>query len=621
MVPAVGLVLVAVFGTVPGCRRASEPVTVGVKGFAEQRVLGALLSELLASEGMRPEVLECGDSYACQRALRDGVVDLMVEYTGTALTLTGATAGPDEQMARLREVFEPFSLRWFDPLGFDNSYAVAVPTAKAAALGLTSVEDLASLDEVRITCPSSYARRSGDGLFALVRRYGLRLNGPPLIIEEPSERYRALLDGRADAAVAFATDGSLAGRRLRLLDDTLSFFPAYEGAIIARDDVLEREPRLERVLAGLAGRIDTDAMRRMNAMVQLEARPPVVVARQFLRDTGLVGDARDGETGRAELVVASHAADELGAATSEAVAAIRDAFVNRTVRLRTSDAPVEDVARGRVRLAVLGAERFFFAGPDPKRQERIEAVAPVGVRAVHVIRRANDGSKPLSGRIAIPPSKSGGGIVARAMLAASGRKPVQTGPLSQQVQDVVSGRADGALVLAPTADPAVAELLAGEGRITLRSLPGWLSTGRSLRLPFLRAVRIPAGTYAGQETAIETVGAQVVIAAPAPQPDAEQLTGPGGALRVAGAPLTPEEARALADASAAGELPDPILPSPWGLRPGTRADPWTELAGAFAGRALNVLVWIFLAWLVVLVTRREPDAEAPAAPRSDRTVE
>ena len=68
----------------------SGPIRVGAKPFPEQRILAEMTAELLSKSGYgtRP-VRNCDDSYDCQRQLQSGRMDLMVEYTGTALHLMG----------------------------------------------------------------------------------------------------------------------------------------------------------------------------------------------------------------------------------------------------------------------------------------------------------------------------------------------------------------------------------------------------------------------------------------------------------------------------------------------------------------------------------------------------
>ncbi|NIR62111.1 MAG: hypothetical protein GWO02_22840 [Gammaproteobacteria bacterium] len=59
---------------------------------------------------------------------------------------------------------------------------------------------------------------------------------------------------------------------------------------------------------------------------------------------------------------------------------------------------------------------------------------------------------------------------------------------------------------------------------------------------------------------------------------------------------------ALLEAAAIAELPDPALPSPWALRPSGARRPSASRA-VIVDTVLNVAVWAFLVWLLVLRRR------------------
>ena len=245
------------------------PVRVGAKGFAEQRVLAEVLGARLEQVGVRPtEIVECGDTYACQHALRAGRLDLMVDYTGTGLHFVGAPPG-DTSLARLDALYATSGLRWRVPLGFDNTYAVVVRSERARTEGWTRIEDLAAVKSLRVACPRAYVRRPRDGLNALATRHGLSLAGAPLFEEDPGKRYATLRDGRADAVIGYATDAAIADQGLTVLDDGQRFFPPYEAVVVVRDESLHRHPRIAEALDPLKGRIDSRRMRALNAAVQV----------------------------------------------------------------------------------------------------------------------------------------------------------------------------------------------------------------------------------------------------------------------------------------------------------------------------------------------------------------
>jgi hypothetical protein len=80
------------------------------------------------------------------RALETGAVDVYPEYTGTLAKEILRNEIADRPLA---DVLAAHGLRATKPLGFDNSYALAMTEARAAALGIRRVSDLAAHPELR----------------------------------------------------------------------------------------------------------------------------------------------------------------------------------------------------------------------------------------------------------------------------------------------------------------------------------------------------------------------------------------------------------------------------------------------------------------------------------------
>jgi osmoprotectant transport system substrate-binding protein len=99
--------------------------------------------------------------------------------------------------------------------------------------------------------------------------------------------YAALQADRVDVVVGSATDGLIAANDLVVLEDDRHYFPPYDAVPIVNTASLAGHPGIEAALGALAGRIDEAAMRRMNLAVDGAHRSPAVVAREFLRGSGL----------------------------------------------------------------------------------------------------------------------------------------------------------------------------------------------------------------------------------------------------------------------------------------------------------------------------------------------
>jgi len=605
--------LALVLAGIVGCSD-SRSLRVGAKPFAEQRILARMTGLILREAGWPVEpVVECDDTYSCMRALREGRIDLMVDYTGTGLVFLGEPVPEvqEEALRRVRESYGPAGVNWLTPLGFDNGYRVVIRTDRAAAGGIRSIEDLIVLgDGLKIACSAEYLRRPLDGLDSLLGRHGIRSPSNPLVLNDGCKRVEALLDRQVDVAVVFATDGVLTDSRLTVLEDTLRFFPPYEAVLVVHGKTLERHPGLTAVLARLEGRFPVEAMRKLNHAVQWEGRTPAAVAAEFLRNEKLLAGPDSAAKRVPELTIAVHRADALDSFAVSAQRAARSAFPTRPVVVKQTDDPIREVCEGKARLALLGAERFFQNQGKERtlRDERVEAVAVLGARVLHLVIRAGGNADGPPGRVGIQPTQSGAGRVGEILLDAAGIKPAMRGTAEELLAAVSGGALEQALILAEEGDPALVRAMK-QGGLRLSSPELLLVAAGREPVPYLRRTRIPRQVYAGQASAVDTAGDQVVLAAPKPDPRGLGDTGgPATALRSSGLPLSPGETEVLAKAAGGGATPDPVLPSAWSAAaPGRTVE---TVGGSVAATVLSSLVIVFLIWLACLVVRR-PDVEGP----------
>jgi osmoprotectant transport system substrate-binding protein len=622
------IALLMILSATLSCSGQRITLRVGAKSFAEQAILSEMVARLLRQHGgAEVSTVTCGDTYACYRDLQQGRIDLLVDYSGTGLAFLGrARMAQQDSLDSVRKLYAPLGLSWLGPLGFDNSYRILVKNERAATLGLSTIGDLDKVEQgIRIACPAEYIRRPQDGLAALVQRYGLRLAGAPLVIREPDRRVQALFDGRVDVAVGYATDGAHVSLGLKELEDDLQFFPPYEAAVVIRSEVLSQAPRLRRVLARLEGTLDTETMRRLNYEVQVEGREAVVVAKRFLQQRKLRGGGAQKRRRASEMTLVVHRRDHLDTMVTLATHAIRAVFPDRPVTVHAHRDPVEQVFEGKARLAVLGAERFFYRDGDrsPRREERVEALAVLSTRMVHLVRKQNGSpppADPLVGRIGVSEPGSGRALVAHALVAFSeGKVAAQDDP--QRLLAMVSeGKLDAALLLVELGDAELARALSQDGLklyslaqddLKMDSTDGWLSPEQAVQIPYLRPARIPADTYSGQPEPVETLGAQVVLAGLAPTSAMVGAGGPAAAMPTS-KPLSRKEIEALAKATRVAEAPDPVLPSAWGFQAsGRERSEDRDTGAAVLDTLLNVLAIAFLIWLVLMILRYKGET-APA---------
>jgi osmoprotectant transport system substrate-binding protein len=106
---------------------------------------------------------------------------------------------------------------------------------------------------------------------------------------EIGAQYRALHDGRAQLIAVFTTDGELSQGGYALLSDPRNIFGFQNVTFAVREDALQREgPAFQQTINAVSAKLSTQALRLMNAAVELDQQSPAPVARQFLAANGLV---------------------------------------------------------------------------------------------------------------------------------------------------------------------------------------------------------------------------------------------------------------------------------------------------------------------------------------------
>jgi osmoprotectant transport system permease protein len=224
-----------------------------------------------------------GNTAILEQALRGGAIAVYPEYTGTIareiLKREAVPGAPPPSMEQLNAWLAPRGLKAAVPLGFNNTYALAMREDDARRLGVDSVSALAQLPPQQLRAlkfgMSHEFLQRADGWPGLRRAYGFK-NDPGLGLEH-GLAYQALAKGQVDVIDAYTTDAQISRLRLRVLRDDRNFFPRYDALLLMRASLDERP-----LAAALQGRIDEAAMMAMNAQAELDGRSFADVAREFL---------------------------------------------------------------------------------------------------------------------------------------------------------------------------------------------------------------------------------------------------------------------------------------------------------------------------------------------------
>ena len=273
-----------------------RPVVVASKPFGESYLLSEMFAQLLESRGIavdrRPGL---GATEIAFAALRRGAIDVYPEYTGTGLLVVlhdtlggGSSADPRRVFARVAgESAARFGVRWLPPLGFENTYAIAVRRETADRYKLHTISDLAAASPELVGGFTADFIGRADGLAGLATAYGLHPKAVrPLA---PAVKYQALAAGGVDVIDGYSTDGLLSRYQLVTLVDDRHFFPPYQAAAVVSARLAAERPDAIAALTRLSGTLDEARMRELNRRVEVDGEAVSKVAADALRDVGVIG--------------------------------------------------------------------------------------------------------------------------------------------------------------------------------------------------------------------------------------------------------------------------------------------------------------------------------------------
>jgi osmoprotectant transport system permease protein len=259
---------------------AAPTLNVGSKRFTESYILGEILKQTAeaAGEATATHSQGLGNTAIVLSALRTGSIDVYPEYTGTiAKEILKLDSVPS--LADLNAKLAPMGLAAAVPLGFNNTYALAMRAEDARSRKIARLSDLREHPEVRLGFSQEFIGRA-DGWPGLKRNYELSFDSPRGL--DHGLAYEAIAERQVDVIDIYSTDAKLDKYGLTVLEDDHKYFPRYDAVLLYRADLPGRLPRTWAALTRLEGTIDDASMRRMNAAAEIEGKDFATVAANFL---------------------------------------------------------------------------------------------------------------------------------------------------------------------------------------------------------------------------------------------------------------------------------------------------------------------------------------------------
>jgi len=268
---------------VPAGGMAADTIVVGSKAFTEGYILGEVAAQSMeaASKTRVTRKLGMGSTGILFEALKSGAIDVYADYTGTLAE--AILKRPDlKSIDAIRQALLAMDLVMSGPLGFDDTYALAVKESFAEQHRLHAISDLAGSESgIRAAFSYEFMDRQ-DGFRGMVANYHLHFRAQQVNRMEHSLTYQAIDDGAVDLIDLYSTDAKIEKSHLRVLADDHGYFPVYQAVWVARKAFTERHPREWQALLALQGSISPQAMIDMNAQADVGHVSFAKVAAQHL---------------------------------------------------------------------------------------------------------------------------------------------------------------------------------------------------------------------------------------------------------------------------------------------------------------------------------------------------
>lgn len=276
----------------PGLSSNDNEDTVGITGgvTSEAQILGGIVAEMIEHyTDLNTTVINnlATTTINHQAMMNNNASISAARYTGTDVTTTlGLPAEKDPKKAfdLVSNEFEKrYQQTWFPSYGFDNTYVFLVRKDTAEKYNLKKVSNLKNVaGELTAGVDTAWITREGDGYDGFKQAYGFEFSS--ILPMQIGLVYDAVDAGRMDIVLGYSTDGRIASYDLVMLEDDLNFFPPYDAAAVATDDVLTKNPKIREALDKLAGTIDTEQMQKLNFRADNDLVEPSVVAKEFLEE-------------------------------------------------------------------------------------------------------------------------------------------------------------------------------------------------------------------------------------------------------------------------------------------------------------------------------------------------
>ena len=263
-------------------------ITIGSAAFPENVLLADIYAGALSAKGVKvSKKLQIGERPVYIKALQDGSIDMVPEYTGSILSYfdKSATAtAPDAVYAALQQKL-PTTLAALNYAQAEDKDTITVTQDTAKKYNLRTLADLCPVaGQMTLGAPKQFQTRP-DGVPALKSIYGINFKAfKPLDVGGPVT-VSSLKNGQVDAADLFSTDPAIQVNDFVSLTDSRNQFAAQN--IVPLVTKAKVTQTIASAANAVSAKLDTATLAGLVAKVQNDKQDPEAVAKAWLSQNGL----------------------------------------------------------------------------------------------------------------------------------------------------------------------------------------------------------------------------------------------------------------------------------------------------------------------------------------------
>ncbi|MBM7570496.1 glycine betaine ABC transporter substrate-binding protein [Aquibacillus albus] len=289
-------VAVLVLGFMSACGGDDNTIEIGTQTYTDPKLMAHIVEGLIEDQ-TEYEVNITKDISASPQlitSIDQEELDIATLYSGEVYNNhfdedeVEYSTDTEKTLTQAQQLFnEHFDFKWYDSLGFQNKYTIAIENEFAEANNIETISDLEPYaGELRFGTDGSWLERSNDGYRAFQEAYGFEFaDARGLQIEL---MYEGVESDELDVITAYSVDPQILELDLKVLEDDKNFFPPYSASLVTRNNLLEDDPQIDEILSSLVGTIDEETMTQLIYEVDINERDEQEVAQEYLQEQGLI---------------------------------------------------------------------------------------------------------------------------------------------------------------------------------------------------------------------------------------------------------------------------------------------------------------------------------------------